>query len=341
MEPVRVLIMNGYSENLRMKTLIRTGCAFVCVFLTFTVALAQGPRYPSKSIRLIVPYAPGGIVDYIGRLLGQRLSEGFGQSVVVDNRPGAGGVIGIETTSRASGDGYTLLIMDPAIVINPSLLPKVPYDIHKDLAPVTIVSNSPLVLAINAKVPASSVQELVNLAKSQPGKLSFASAGVGTTPHMAGEMFKARIQQNIVHVPYKGSGPAMTDLIAGQVQMTFSSITAALPFIKEGRLRGLATTGAKRAAALSSLPTMTESGFPGFDVNLWLGVFVPSSTPKNIVAALNSEIRKALQNPAVAAGFEKVGADPLGNSPQEAAAYVKNEFTKWAKVIKDANLRAD
>ena len=338
MKAFRVQITNHYPGNLRMKTTVR---ALACVVLAGAAAAAQGQAYPTKSIRLIVPYAPGGIVDYIGRLMGQRLSEGFGQSVVIDNRPGAGGVIGIETASRANGDGYTLVIMDPAIVINPSLLPKVPYDIHKDLVPVTILSNSPLVLAINARVPANSVQELVNLAKSQPGKLSFASAGVGTTPHMAGELFKARIQQNIVHVPYKGSGPAMTDLIGGQVQMTFSSITAALPFIKDGRLRGLATTGAKRAAALSSLPTMVESGFPGFEVNLWLGMFVPSSTPKHVVATLNAEMRKALQNPAVASGFEKVGAEPLGSTPTEAAAHVKNEFTKWAKVIKDGKLRAE
>ena len=307
--------------------------------LAATAAYGQG--YPSKSIRLIVPYAPGGIVDYVGRLLGQRLSDAFGQNVVIDNRPGAGGIIGTETASKALGDGYTLLIMDPAIVINPSLLARVPYDINKDLVPVTIVSNSPLVLAINAKVPANSVQALVSLARSQPGKLSFASAGVGTTPHMAGELFKARIQQDIVHVPYKGSGPAMTDLIGGQVQMTFSSVTAALPFIKDGRLRGLATTGDKRAATLSDLPTMAESGFPGFHVNLWLAVFVPSGTSRTIVATLNSEITKGLKNSATISGFEKVGAEPLGNTPQEAAAYVKNEFAKWAKVIKDGNLRAD
>jgi tripartite-type tricarboxylate transporter receptor subunit TctC len=321
-----------------MNTITR---ALACAVLAAAAVPAHAQGYPVKSIRLIVPYAPGGIVDYVGRLLGQRLSETFGQSVVIDNRPGAGGVIGVETASRANGDGYTLVIMDPAIVINPSLLPKVPYDIHKDLVPITILSNSPLVLAINAKVPAASVQELVNLARAQPGKLSFASAGVGTTPHMAGELFKARIQQNIVHVPYKGSGPAMTDLIGGQVQMTFSSITAALPFIKDGRLRGLATTGAKRAAALSNLPTMVESGFPGFEVNLWLGLFAPSSTPKNAVGALNSEIRKALQNPGVAGGFEKVGAEPLGNTPPEAAAYVSNEFTKWAQVIRDGKLRVE
>jgi tripartite-type tricarboxylate transporter receptor subunit TctC len=305
------------------------------------VSPAQAQPFPSKSIRLVVPYAPGGIVDYIGRLMGQRLSESFGQTVVVDNRPGAGGVIGIEIASRANGDGYTLVIMDPAIVINPSLLPKVPYDIHRDLVPVTILSNSPLVLAISAKVPAKTVQELVQLAKSQPGKLSFASAGVGTTPHMAGEMFRARIGQNIVHVPYKGSGPAMTDLIAGQVQMTFSSITAALPFIKDGRLRGLATTGPKRAGALPAVPTMVESGFPGFDVNLWLGIFAPSSTPKSAVSTLNAGMKKALQDPAVAGGFQKVGAEPLGSSVPESAAYVKSEFAKWAKVIREGKLKVE
>jgi tripartite-type tricarboxylate transporter receptor subunit TctC len=324
-----------------MKPSVRASNAIVFAGLVLAAPFGHSQTYPSKSIRLIVPYVPGGIVDYAGRLLGQRLSEAYGQNVVIDNRPGAGGIIGIETASKASPDGYTLLIMDPAIVINPSLLDRVPYDLGRDLAPITILSNSPLVLAINAKVQAASVQELVSLAKAQPGKLSFASAGVGTTPHMAGELFKARIQQNIVHVPYKGSGPAMTDLIAGQVQMSFTSITAALPFIKDGRLRGLATTGAKRATALASVPTMTESGFPGFEVDLWLGVFAPANTPRNVVSTLNSGIRKALENPAVSGGLEKVGAEPLGNSPQDAAAYVKAEHAKWAKVIKDGKLRGE
>jgi tripartite-type tricarboxylate transporter receptor subunit TctC len=312
-----------------------------CMLVVSAATVAHGQNYPAKSVRLIVPYAPGGIVDYAGRLVAQRLGNSLNRNFVVDNRPGAGGVIGIETASKASGDGYTLLIMDPAIVINPSLLAQVPYDINKDLVAVTILTSSPLVLAINAKVPANSVQDLVNLARSQPGTLSFASAGVGTTPHMAGEMFKARIEQNIVHVPYKGSGPAMTDLISGQVQMTFSSITAALPFIRDGRLRGLATTGSKRAAALSNLPTIAEAGFPGFEVNLWLAVFVPADTPGNIVARLNTELQKALQLPEVKSSLEKVGVEPLGNSPQEAAAYVKSEFGKWAKVIRDGGLRAD
>lgn len=324
-----------------MKMMILTGRALTCALVTLAAAAAYGQSYPTKSVRLIVPYAPGGIVDYVGRLMGQRLSDAFGQNVVIDNRPGAGGIIGIEIASKAGGDGYTLLIMDPAIVINPSLLAKVPYDINRDLIPATILSSSPLVLAINARVAANSVQDLVSLARSQPGKLSFASAGIGTTPHMAAELFKARIQQDLVHVPYKGSGPAMTDLIAGQVQMTFSSITAALPFIKDGRLRGLATTGAKRAAALSSLPTIAESGFPGFEVNLWLAIFVPAATPRDVVVRLNAELRKALQHPEVKSGFEKVGAEPVGNTPPEAAVFIKNEFRKWAEVIKAANIKVD
>lgn len=324
-----------------MKRFVGKSRVLACALLTLAAAAANGQSYPTKSVRLIVPYAPGGIVDYVGRLIGQRLSDGFGQNVVIDNRPGAGGIIGIETAAKASGDGYTLLIMDPAIVINPSLLPKVPYDINKDLTPATILSSSPLVLAINAKVAANNVQELVNLARSQPGKLSFASAGIGTTPHMAGEMFKARIQQNITHVPYKGSGPAMTDLIAGQVQMTFSSITAALPFIRDGRLRGLATTGEKRAAALPNLPTIAESGFPGFEVNLWLAVFVPADSSRDVLMRVNSELRKALQHPDVKSGFEKVGAEPVGNTPQEAAVFVKNEVKKWADVIRTAHIKAE
>jgi tripartite-type tricarboxylate transporter receptor subunit TctC len=338
-------VVKAFSQNAQgvfaMKRFIGKGRALTCALAMLAAAAANGQSYPTKSVRLIVPYAPGGIVDYVGRLIGQRLSDAFGQNVVIDNRPGAGGIIGIETASKASGDGYTLLIMDPAIVINPSLLAKVPYDINKDLTPATILSSSPLVLAINAKVVANNVQELVNLAKSQPGKLSFASAGIGTTPHMAGEMFKARIQQNITHVPYKGSGPAMTDLIAGQVQLTFSSITAALPYIRDGRLRGLATTGEKRAAALPNLPTIAESGFPGFEVDLWLAVFVPADMPRDILMRINSELRKALQHPDIKSGFEKVGAEPVGNTPQEAAVFVKNEFKKWADVIKTAHIKAE
>ena len=316
--------------------------SFICMLAGLAATLPVGAEnFPQKTLRMIVPYAPGGIVDYVGRLTAQRLTENLGHNVIVDNRPGAGGVIGVEILSRAGADGHTLLIMDPAIVINQSLLPGVSYDVNRDLLPVTVETFSPLVLAVNAKVPAQNVQELVALARAQPGKLSFASAGIGTTPHMAGEFFKERIRQNLLHVPYKGSGPAMADLVAGHVQMTFSSITAALPFIKDGRLRGLATTGEKRAAALSDLPTVAESGFPGFEVNLWLAIFVPSQTAPQVVARLNTELRKGLQHPDMRSALEKVAAEPIGNSPQEARSFVQKEFSKWAAVVKAGNLKPE
>jgi tripartite-type tricarboxylate transporter receptor subunit TctC len=314
----------------------------IFLFATLTAAVpVHAQNFPHKTLRMIVPYAPGGIVDYVGRLTAQRLTENLGHNVIVDNRPGAGGVIGVEILSKAGADGHTLLIMDPAFVINQSLLPKVSYDVSKDILPVTVETFSPLVLAVNAKVPAHNVQELVALARSQPGKLSFASAGIGTTPHMAGELFKDRIRQNLLHVPYKGSGPAMADLVAGQVQMTFSSITAALPFIKDGRLRGLATTGAKRAAALAELPTVAETGFAGFEVNLWLAIFVPSQTAPQIVARLNAELRKGLQHPDMRSALDKVAAEAIGSSPQDARSFVQNEFAKWAAVVKAGNIRPE
>ncbi len=303
-------------------------------------ALPAGAQpFPSKSLRIVVPYAPGGVVDYVGRTLGQKLSEQLGQSVVIDNRGGAGGIVGVEVAARAGADGYTLLVMDPAIVINQGLQPQVPYDVLKDFRTVTIVTSSPLVLAINPKVGARSVAELTAIAKAKPGTLSFASAGIGTTPHMAGEFFKSRIAQDIVHVPYKGSGPAMTDLIAGNVQMTFSSIAAAIPFFKDARLVGLATTGPRRVAALSDLPTMIEAGFAGFEVELWQGLFVPSATPKDTVARLHAETVKALATAELRAALAKVGNDPVGNSQAEAEQFVRAELAKWAKLVKVAGIK--
>ncbi len=318
---------------------MRFAAPVACAMFAYAVPAAQAQPFPSKSLRIVVPYAPGGVVDYVGRTLGQKLSEQFGQAVVIDNRGGAGGMVGAEVAARAGADGYTMLVMDPAIVINQSLQPKVPYDVLKDFRTVTIATSSPLVLAINPKVGARTVPELVGIAKARPGTLSFASAGVGTTPHMAGEFFKARIAQDIVHVPYKGSGPAMTDLIAGNVQMTFSSIAAAIPFFKDARLVGLATTGPKRVAALSELPTMVEAGFPGFEVELWQGLFVPSATPKDTVARLHAEAVKALATPEVRAALAKVGNDPVGSSQAEAERFVRAELAKWAKLVKDAGIK--
>src|SRR5256885_5794253 len=231
-------------------------------------AAAPAQTYPSKPLRLVLPYAPGGVVDFIGRTLGQRLSEQLGQPVVADNRPGAGGIIGVEATAKSAPDGYTLVLMDPAIVINPVLQDAVPYDVIKDLLAVSIVGSSPLVLAANPGLPVKSVGELIAYAKANPGKLNFASAGIGTTPHMAGELLKLRIGAQMTHVPYKGMGPAMADLVSGRVQFSFGSITAALPFLQDHRLRGLATTGAKRSDALPDLPTVIEAGLSRLAVHL-------------------------------------------------------------------------
>jgi tripartite-type tricarboxylate transporter receptor subunit TctC len=306
-----------------------------------TGAFAQS--YPSKPLRLVIPYAPGGVVDFIGRTLGQHLSEQLGQSVVADNRPGAGGIIGVEATAKSAPDGYTLVIMDPAIVINPVLQDAVPYDVIRDLTTVSIVGSSPLVLVSNPALPVKNVAELVAYAKANPGKLNFASAGIGTTPHMGGELMKLRIGAQMTHVPYKGMGPAMADVVAGRVQFSFGSITSALPFLKDNRIRGLATTGSKRSGALPDLPTISEagaeSGLRGFEVELWLGLFAPAGLPPAVLARLNADTKKAIEDPQARAAFAKVGVEPRGTSPADAAAFIRAENEKWGKVVRDAKLK--
>ena len=299
---------------------------------------AAAQTWPARSVQMVVPYAPGGIVDFIARTLGQRLSQQVGQPVVIDNRAGAGGMIGIEYTARSSLDGHTLVLMDPAVVINPVLQEKALYEM-KDLATVAVIGSSPLVLTVNPKLPVTDVAQLVRFAKANPGKLNFATPGIGTTPHMAGELLKARAGIDMAHVPYKGSGPAMADLAAGQVQVGFSSITGALPFIKDGRLRALATSGSNRSAALPDLPTFIEAGYPGFEVDLWLGIFAPAATPATSVARINDEIRSALRDPAVMAAFAKVGVEPRSANPEESARFVRAEHDKWAQVVTGAHLR--
>jgi tripartite-type tricarboxylate transporter receptor subunit TctC len=299
---------------------------------------AAAQTWPARSVQMVVPYAPGGIVDFIARTLGQRLSQQVGQPVVIDNRAGAGGMIGIEYTARSSPDGHTLVLMDPAVVINPVLQEKALYEM-KDLATVAVIGSSPLVLTVNPKLPVTDVAQLVRFVKANPGKLNFATPGIGTTPHMAGELLKARAGIDMAHVPYKGSGPAMADLAAGQVQVGFSSITGALPFIKDGRLRALATSGSNRSAALPDLPTFIEAGYPGFEVDLWLGIFAPAATPATSVARINDEIRSALRDPAVMAAFAKVGVEPRSANPEESARFVRAEHDKWAQVVTGAHLR--
>jgi tripartite-type tricarboxylate transporter receptor subunit TctC len=312
----------------------------ICTFALLAATSAAAQTWPARQIQLVVPYAPGGVVDFIGRTLGQRLAQQVGQPVVIDNRPGAGGMIGIEYTARSAPDGHTIVLMDPAVVINPVLQEKPLYDLFKDLATMAVIGHSPLVLTVNPQLPVSDVAQLVQFAKANPGKLNFASAGIGTTPHMAGELLKIRAAIDMTHVPYKGSGPAMADLAAGQVQVGFSSITGALPFIKDGRLRALATSGAKRSPALPDLPTFVEAGYPDLEVDLWLGMFAPINTPNAVLRRLSAEINAALSDATVAAAFAKVGVEPSANSAEEGARFVRAEHDKWAQVVTKAKLRA-
>jgi tripartite-type tricarboxylate transporter receptor subunit TctC len=311
----------------------------LCTALCALAANAAAQAWPTRQVQLVVPYAPGGVVDFIGRTVGQRLSTQVGQPVVVDNRPGAGGIIGVEYAARSAPDGQTIVLMDPAIVINPSLQDKVPYDLQKDLQAVAVIGSSPLVLVVNPSVPVTTLSQLIDYARANPGKLNFVSAGIGTTPHMAGELLKLRAAIDMTHVPYKGSGPAMADLVAGQVQVGFSSITAALPFIQDNRLRPLATTGSKRSPALAELPTVIESGYPGFEVDLWLGIFAPATLPAPLIAKLNTEIGKALEDQAVRAAFAKAGVEPRRAGVDDSARFVRAEFDKWANVVRDAKLK--
>ena len=313
--------------------------ATLCTALLAFVANAWGQTWPGRPIQLVVPYAPGGVVDFIGRTVGQRLSTQVGQPVVVENRPGAGGMIGVEYAARAAPDGHTIVVMDPAVVINPSLQEKVTYDVKRDLRVVAVIGSSPLVLVVNPSVPATTLSELIDYARANPGKVNFVSAGIGTTPHMAGELLKLRAAIDMTHVPYKGSGPAMADLVGGQVQIGFSSITAALPFIQDHRLRPLATTGSRRSSALPEVPTASESGYPGFEVDLWLAIFSPANVPAPIIAKLNAEIGKALEDQALRAAFAKTGVEPRIAGVEDSARFVRTEFEKWATVVQDANLK--
>lgn len=294
--------------------------------------------FPARPVRLIVPFAPGGIFDYIGRLAAPKLTDALGQTLVVDNRSGGGGVIAMQIASTATPDGHTVLLADPSLVINLHLQKDAPYAL-KNLEPVTVFTTASLVVAVNAKVPAKSVKELIEL--SRKGSLSYGSAGIGTTPHMAGELFKVRTKADLLHVPFKGVGPAVTAVVAGQVQMVFGSVAGTDAFIKDGRLRGLATTGEKRARAMPDLPTLAEAGYPGAEVTVWGAILVPAGTPKPVVARLNSDFRKVLLEADVKNGLDKAAIEPLGTSSEDAAAFVRKEHEKWGRVIQAAGIKAE
>jgi tripartite-type tricarboxylate transporter receptor subunit TctC len=326
-----------------MQVMARVAGLFLLAALLACVAdgaLAQG--YPAKPIKIVVPFTPGGTTDVLARAVGQKLTANWGQPVVIDNRPGAGGNIGSEVVAKAAGDGYTLLMGTISTHgINPSLYTKLPFDAVKDFAPVSLVARVPNVLVLHPSVPANSVKELIALAKAKPGQLNFASSGNGTSIHLSGEMFKTMAGVQMSHIPYKGSAPALTDLLGGQVSLMFDNMPTALPHVKAGRLKALAVTTAKRSPALPELPTVAESGLPDFEATSWFGVLAPAATPKEIVSKLSGEIAKILKTPDVQAQLSGQGAEPVGSTAEEFATHIKSEMAKWAKVVKESGARID
>jgi tripartite-type tricarboxylate transporter receptor subunit TctC len=305
------------------------------------LAGAASAEYPTRAIRLIVPFAPGGSNDIMARLMGQHFSESLGQPVVVDNRPGASGIIGTDVVAKAAPDGYTLLMMSVTLAVNPSLRAKLPYDTRKDLLPITLVASAPLMLVVHPSLPVKSVKELIAHAKANPGKLNFASGGPGTTPHLAGEMLKSMAGLEMTHVPYKGGGPALIDLVGGQVQLMLENIPSTLPHVKAGRLRALAVTGLRRSALVSDLPTLDESGLKGYEIVGWNGFFAPAGTPKHIVARIHGEAVKTLAKPEVKERLATLGAEGVGSSPAEFAKFFSAEIAKWGRVVKEAGLKPE
>ncbi|WP_345246878.1 tripartite tricarboxylate transporter substrate binding protein [Pigmentiphaga soli] len=311
-------------------------CLGLSLALSATAVYSQD--YPNKLIRLVVPFPPGGGTDIVARTVAAKLGETLHTSVVVDNRPGAGGTIGTEIVSRAEPDGYTLALVSGSHVINPSIYPKLPYDTLRDFAPVTLLVSAPAVLVVNKSLPVDTVQDLIKLAKSKPGTLFFASAGVGTPPHLAGELFKTMAGIDIVHVPYKGNAQVLTDTVSGQVSFTFPTLPSAMPYVKNGTLRALGVTSTHRSPSAPEVPTIAESGVPGYDATSWYGVVAPAGTPPEIVDKLHDAMAGSLKQPDVRKVLTDLGLEAVGNSPAEFSAQIKTEIEKWATVVKRNHL---
>jgi tripartite-type tricarboxylate transporter receptor subunit TctC len=321
--------------------------ASLCVLGVLGVSILLGSRdaaaqaYPSKPIRFVVPYPPGGPLDTIARLLGQKVSESVKQPVIVDNKPGAGGNIGADVVAKSAPDGYTILMGAVAThAINPTLYASIPYDPIRDFQPVTQVASTPNVLIVNPSIPAANVREFIAYAKANPGKLNFGSGSTGSAGHLAGELFKTLARVDMTHVPYKGAAPAMQDLIAGRVQLMFDNYASASAQVRAGKVRALAVTTGKRSALAPDLPTIAEV-LPGFDINTWFGIFLPAGTPRDIVDRLHDEFVRALGLPDIREKMVNLGAEPVGSTPEEFAAYIRAEAAKYAAVIKASGAKAD
>ena len=324
----------------QLLTLVAAGLALAAV----PAAQAQQPEanWPSKPIRWVVPFPPGGAMDAIARTLGEKAGKSLGQPFVIENKPGAGGNIGADFVAKQPGDGYTMMITSIGMATNKPLYGKLSYDPIKDFAPVSLLAVVPNVLVTNSSQPnVKTVADLIAVARKAPGNLTYASAGNGTSIHLAGEVFTSLAKVEMLHVPYKGSGPAVSDLIGGQVNYMFDSITSARPHIQSGKLRALAVTTAKRSSTLPNVPTMAEAGVAGYEVSPWFAVFMPASTPKPIVAKLNAALLEAMKQPDVRARSETIGAEPVGSTPDELAAHLASESTRWSKIIGERGIKLD
>jgi tripartite-type tricarboxylate transporter receptor subunit TctC len=303
--------------------------------------LAGAQTYPSKAIRFIVPFAPGGGNDILGRVVAQKLNEAFNVPVVVDNRGGAGGTIGTDLTAKAPPDGYTMLINNVSLAVNVTLYPKLPYDTLKDLEPVTLVGRQPNILVVHPTLPAKSVRELLALARAQPQRIAYGSGGIGSSSHLAAELLKLTAKIEITHVPYKGMGPALVDLVSGQTQLIMATMASALPFVRSGRVRALAVTPAKRVPVVPDVPTMIEAGVAGFDYSTWYGLLVPAGTPQPVVTRLHETMVRILAASDVRERFGSQGVEPAATTPQEFKAYLKSEVARWGRVIKASGARVN
>jgi tripartite-type tricarboxylate transporter receptor subunit TctC len=318
----------------------RSFCKVLLAALALALPAFAGAQsaYPNKPIRFVVPFAPGGGTDIIARVVAQQLNEALGQPVVVDNRGGAGSTLGTDIVAKAPADGYTMLLGNISLAFNAWLYKKLPYNAIKDLAPVTMVAVQPNIVVVHPSVAAKTIKELAELARKQPGKITFASAGAGSGTHLAGEMIKDIFKIDMLHVPYKGTGPALSDLIGGQVQMMVSTFASALPHVKSGKLRSLGVTSLKRSAAAPDIPTLNETGIPGYDYSTWYALFMPAGTPRAAIDKVSQATRKVLAQNETRQRLEGQGVEALGGTPAELGAYLKSETDKWGKVVRAAGI---
>ncbi|MCX7136430.1 MAG: tripartite tricarboxylate transporter substrate binding protein [Proteobacteria bacterium] len=327
---------------MKRKNLMR--CATTCLLTAMLIMASATPAqtYPIRPIRWVVTYPPGGPTDVVARAIGAKLTEAWGQQIVIDNRAGAGGVIGTDIAAKAVPDGYTLLFGTSAgLTINPALNSKLPYDAVKDFAPVSLLVLNPQILVVHPAVPVNSVKELVALAKARPGQLNYASVGIGSPNHMGMELLKALTGIDIVHVPYKGTGPAITDLLGGQVQVMFNSMPSVIPLVASGKLKGLAVGSVQRSPAVPDIPTVAEAGVPGFENVTWYGMFAPAKTPHDIIVKLNKQVVQILASPEMAQRLASQGAEPRSSTPEELTKFMRVESERWKKVIKTAGIKVE